>query len=568
MSLQLWGRRLPGIGASKLVATAVIFTLCCGADALVLRTTWTGRQVAAGEFRRGYFESFENQAGLSVDSEIRYPMVPWFLLTDRGELAVPPGMTVVTALAPGLKYDVKADRTLAPYVVIGVEAPVAPVASHLALRPGEARLANGRTLALEDGRLTLAAWDAARPWSEDAARLSALHEGCAVRDATPTLTVNVSDGRLEIRLGTCSLTEPLPSSSAAPPLLAALAGPDWMTLARRPGWTAERWVIWPLLAVVILRVAATWWGAGLASAAAVSALLGGAAFRLPVATILTYPLAVAIGVAAAIIRLAVVLLRRLPSRWRAPVGLTALTIAGGAIALKARAPDSLPPIMHVHSDHMHPDTCAVVGYSTAAGASLRDASRRHSGILAFLDEDCARCRDKTGGFGGGGETLGWARDAYCTSPPSFGADGQVVFLGGVNDDFQWGVFSVARLLIVAEQGIEPWRRNQASAAAASLARIGAQAAALDDLAQCARSRHARFLFLHDFLVTDLLAGRDRDRAAMLARRRAVVEAAGGTFVDLLAVFGAEAGVSWFNDYVHPSLIAHERIANLACHTFL
>ena len=198
---------------------------------------------------------------------------------------------------------------------------------------------------------------------------------------------------------------------------------------------------------------------------------------------------------------------------------------------------------------------------------MRDAGRRHSGILAFLDEDCGRCRDKTGAFGGGGETLGWARDAYCTSPPSFGAGGQVVFLGGANDDFQWGVLSMARLFIVAEQGIEPWRRTQAPAAAASLARIDAQASALDGLVQCARSRDARFLFLHDFLVTDLVGGRGPDRAAMLARRRAVVEAAGGTFVDLLDVFNAEAGIAWFNDYVHPSLFAHERIADLACRRF-
>ena len=51
---------------------------------------------------------------------------------------------------------------------------------------------------------------------------------------------------------------------------------------------------------------------------------------------------------------------------------------------------------------------------------------------------------------------------------------------------------------------------------------------------------------------------------MLAARRAAVEAAGGTFVDLFEVFGPEAGVSWFNDYVHPSLLGHERIAELAC----
>ena len=51
---------------------------------------------------------------------------------------------------------------------------------------------------------------------------------------------------------------------------------------------------------------------------------------------------------------------------------------------------------------------------------------------------------------------------------------------------------------------------------------------------------------------------------MLGARRAAVEAAGGTFLDLWEIFGPEAGVSWFNDYVHPSLLGHERIAELAC----
>ena len=188
-------------------------------------------------------------------------------------------------------------------------------------------------------------------------------------------------------------------------------------------------------------------------------------------------------------------------------------------------------------------------------------------MRSFLDLDCARCRDATGALAGSGETLAWMPDAYCASPASFGADGQVAFFGGANDDFLWGVTTLARLFIVSQQGIESWRSSQAPAAAASLARIDEQVAAVDVLMRCIHDRKAEFLFLHDFLVTDLPAGREPDRATMLARRRAAVEAAGGRFVDLLDIFRTEAGVSWFNDYVHPSLIAHERIADLACRLF-
>ena len=151
-----------------------------------------------------------------------------------------------------------------------------------------------------------------------------------------------------------------------------------------------------------------------------------------------------------------------------------------------------------------------------------------------------------------------------TNAPAFGEHGLVTFLGGTNDDLFTGMLSIARLFVVSGQGSEPWRHNAIAAAAASRRRLDVQTSAIASLGRCIQSREARFLFLNDFLATDLHGGRDVDRAAMMAARRAAVEAAGGTFVDLFEVFGPEAGVSWFNDYVHPSLLGHERIAELAC----
>src|SRR5204862_325554 len=55
-------------------------------------------------------------------------------------------------------------------------------------------------------------------------------------------------------------------------------------------------------------------------------------------------------------------------------------------------------------------------------------------------------------------------------------------------------------------------------------------------------------------------------ASRAAARRAAVEGAGMTFIDLLDAFGDEVGVAWFNDYVHLSQVAQERIAALACHS--
>lgn len=163
-----------------------------------------------------------------------------------------------------------------------------------------------------------------------------------------------------------------------------------------------------------------------------------------------------------------------------------------------------------------------------------------------------------------GATLSWIRDSYCASDPSFGSGGHVAFLGGVNDDLLSGALSFARLLIASRQGRDDWQRKQAAAVAASRRNIDSEVASLDGLMSCVEARHADFLFLHDFLVTDLAGGRGVDRASMLARRRAAVEARHGIFVDLLDAFADEVGIAWFNDFVHLSRIAQKRTAHLAC----
>ena len=554
--------RTPGaIHGCTLATYGLVFAICCAADAFVLRTVWTGREITLGQFRRGYFERFGDEVGLAVDDDVRPGTIPRFMLTPGGELGVPPGMTAVLPLVSGTHYELTSESARAPYVVLGAQALVAPAASSLQLLPGEARLVGGRTLSMQDGRLALVAWDPTRPWREDAAQLTTLHDGCATPDARLALMVTATEGRLAIRLGRCSFTEPLPSFSEPVPLLAALAGPEWLSVARRPRWPTDRWVVWTVLAIVVAKVAAMWWSVNLAAATAVSLALGCAALAMPAPATLTWPLTLIIAVVAATVRAAVLGLRKVPRRMRVPVALAVVALAAGAVTIRAMQPDSVPSIVRTHADRGQADTCAVVGYSAVKGEGLR---RERGGIRSFLDTGCMRCRDQTAGLFAGGETLAWARDAYCASAPTFGAGGLVTFLGGANDDFFWGMISIARLFIISQQGSEPWRRNVAAAAAASQARIEEQASAIDGLMRCTRSRGARFLFLHDFLVTDMVAGREPDRAAMLSRRRAAVEVAGGTFVDLFEVFATQAGVAWFNDYVHPSLVAHERIADLVC----
>jgi hypothetical protein len=65
-------------------------------------------------------------------------------------------------------------------------------------------------------------------------------------------------------------------------------------------------------------------------------------------------------------------------------------------------------------------------------------------------------------------------------------------------------------------------------------------------------------------VLDLNGGRTDARTGMIAQRRNALEEGGAQFVDLLEAFRQEAGISWFNDLMHESIIGHRRVARLLC----
>src|SRR6185295_5945738 len=103
------------------------------------------------------------------------------------------------------------------------------------------------------------------------------------------------------------------------------------------------------------------------------------------------------------------------------------------------------------------------------------------GLRWMLAERCPQCRKATASLSMGGWTLGLMSDAYCRTIRSFGAEGQVTFLGGANDDFLSGTLNWARLLVQGLQGIEQWRRNVVAAPKASLARVEMQQAEIEEL---------------------------------------------------------------------------------------
>src|SRR5262249_19244742 len=93
-----------------------------------------------------------------------------------------------------------------------------------------------------------------------------------------------------------------------------------------------------------------------------------------------------------------------------------------------------------------------------------------------------------------------------------------------------------------------------------------QAADIAAAVRCARERGDRFVFVQDLLLSDLVAGRSANRRTLLERRRDAVAADGRAvfFIDALDAFQSEAGVSWFNDIRHLSLIGHRRFAEQIC----
>src|SRR5258706_1063308 len=97
----------------RAVLRGLVFIFCCAADASVLSPLWPGRQLAEGQFRRGYFERLGSEVGLAMDAAIRPVTIPSFVLTDAGDLALPPGMIAMAPMAPGTRYELQSASALA-----------------------------------------------------------------------------------------------------------------------------------------------------------------------------------------------------------------------------------------------------------------------------------------------------------------------------------------------------------------------------------------------------------------------------------------------------------------------
>ena len=133
-------------------------------------------------------------------------------------------------------------------------------------------------------------------------------------------------------------------------------------------------------------------------------------------------------------------------------------------------------------------------------------------------------------------------------------------------------------LQLAANALKPWPGPLQPVAAENYHQIFEQlttqvVATLDDqaddiaaIAECARAGGRQFRFAHDFLIWDLDGGRTPARQRTFAARQTAVRNNGGDFVDLYDAFHERAGLTWFNDFIHPSAVGQRMIAELLCTT--
>jgi hypothetical protein len=222
-------------------------------------------------------------------------------------------------------------------------------------------------------------------------------------------------------------------------------------------------------------------------------------------------------------------------------------------------------------------SCIITGYSTVVDVGLLHGTRGTYGDL----ESCKQCNGSVVREARAGHTFTFVRDTVCRPDFPAGPGSHVLFFGGTNDDAMWHpsdegllarprrFMSGTRMLLAAydSDGHDPAqdrRKQMIEGVAATSAVFGRQAATIRETAACAGKRQAHVDFYQDYIMSDVKYGRSPDRARFAEERRQVVTSAGGHFVDLLSVFGSEAGVTWFNDVIHPSTHIHWKVSEKMC----
>jgi hypothetical protein len=563
--------------------TSFVFVVVCAAIcASSFHGCWLKRQLDQPRVFRGYFEASHGNMGLafSGDAPSLGMSFPSPGPNADGRYGVPPGTVVAIPLRDGVEYVVSgALPGLLPYVLIGDLGALPPDCPDLVEQCGDGMSFDAPSQLVADaGGAAFVPWRSGRPWILDEAWLKELASACSARDGEISLSRHAD--RVRARVGSCTADRPVGTDS----VLAVLAGPSFSFIRTDPPvWKFDRQMRRTPLAIT----------AGLGALAALAALgvfgvNGAVALVVGIVGLgLWDPFvvrfgAMLLGLALLVVWLLMLVGRRLGGRAvLVCVGVGVAGVAALFFYLVELRPERtpLPPLVR-ESSAANP-TCLVTGYSTAHGEGTRERGAQprfdpSGGMNDLLNRSCPPCRQRTMTIAEGGETFLFVRNAVC-GDVRLARPGTVVFLGGANDDLLgWrdsqapafevfgrlatGLVSLNRGDFDADKLFALWDR----ASAASLTEISRHLDLIREAVRCAHARGERFVFVNNFIVTDLPRGRSPTRQKIADARRIVVEEEGGVFLDLFEAIGASAGVASFDDFVHPSLEMHRRIAAVVC----
>lgn len=545
--------------------------------------------------QRGSFQWLDGDVVLAMDPNMRREMAPDVAIYRGGVLAVPIGRSIVLPLSPGIVYEVRnATGALPPYVILGQPQPLAAdrhfdhfedIGKRRRSYPDGpiSMVAHPLVLSSQDGGdVATVPWQD-RPWSDDSARLADLARHCEGPSGTGALSAQRTGDQINIRFGRCSSKLSVPSAER--PVMAVLAGPDWATVTKSGeswrvvslGWTGDSMQMVVALVVLVLVICA---GLSPIGAAATAFVLAPLSFYRPFEAFVIFLAIVPISAAAIAVRMT---RHGFSHRHRARIGaiVVALSVVVAAY-LRMREADLGDALAYCdqYTDTVsdEPPACMVVGYSTANDSGVGFGVR---GTFGLLDTECPACSARTTRIACEGRAFDTIKDILCSdSIPLVAPGGQVLFLGGGNDDWMWpwhsssflhrareGLGSLALLfemvhLVSPTEFRAPSMRSEPTDLQAELE--SPQMAVYAEAAACAGRREMRLWILHDFFKSDLAYGRGTSRQALLEMRRQAVTGHGADFVDLLDEFQNEAGVAWFSDIIHLSAVGHRRIANRVC----
>ena len=537
-----------------LIAAIVFF------DLLLLWPILASWTIDSDETQRVYYEATGTTPRIMLDRG-RGGYVTEIAISD-GALEVPAGRSIAVPLEDGVALEIRTlAENLAPYLAVGVEGRAGASAASLRLP---------KVLAWAGARPVWRDWELNQSWKSEKEWLGQMFRRC--RSGT-SARVELRSGVVEIQMGDCSasqrLAEHASSGERGKPLLVFVTGASAGIITKHgAAWQQSFHFAWTIAAVALVRLAALVGVSGLAPALVIGVVLLVVAWLTRAGALLVWFFILLIASALVV----VFLLRLAIGRPSLPLAAAFFTVFAAQLAALA----AVAAYMEVGTFGREritrdgDDGCAIVGYSTVRGDSLRPGS---AGIVEYLGDGCAPCRRRTSRFSREAQTLSWVRKVVCD--PSFPSaqGGQVVFFGAGNDDIFYRPKSTMRwfavLLASLRYALQPsdatgWEGAFGRVNELAVTTIGDQEADIEAAITCARSAGRDFLFVHDFLIWDLDDGRSDARRQTFEARRDAVHRAGGEFVDLLEHVESTAGAWFMNDWIHPSALGQASIAELIC----